>query len=65
MTKGVLFAASLLGALFTSSSVLSGTPPETYPPPEIFRTLQLTTYACGRDNTASSCEQARLQADPL
>jgi hypothetical protein len=27
--------------------------------------LQLTTYACGRDNTASSCEQARLQADPL
>lgn len=60
-----LLAASLLGAMLTAVSARSGTPPETFPPPEVFRTLQLTTYACGRDNTPSSCEQARLQADPL
>lgn len=60
-----LLAASLLGALITAGAARSGAPPEAFPPPEVFRTLQLTTYACGRDNTASSCEQARLQADPL
>ena len=60
-----LLAASLLGALLTAGPARSGTPPETFPAPETFRKLQLTTYACGRDNTASSCEQARLQADPL
>jgi hypothetical protein len=58
-------AASLLGALLTAGSASSGTTPETFPPPEVFRKLQLTTYACGRDNAASSCEQARIQADPL
>jgi len=65
LAQGSLLAASLLGALLTAGSARSGTPPETFPPPEVFRKLQLTTYACGRDNTPSSCEQARLQADPL
>lgn len=65
LTQGPLLAASLLGALLTAGSARAGSNPETFPPPEVFRKLQLTTYACGRDNTASSCEQARLQADPL
>ena len=60
-----LLAASLLGALLTAGPTRAGTPLETFPAPETFRKLQLTTYACGRDNTANSCEQARLQADPL
>jgi len=65
LAPGSLLAASLLGALLTAGPARSGTPPETFPAPETFRKLQLTTYACGRDNTASSCEEARLQADPL
>ncbi len=60
-----LMAASLLGALLMAGPTRSDPLPGGFPPPEVFRTLQLTTYACGRDNTASSCEQARLQADPL
>ena len=65
LVKGSLLAASLLGALLTAGPARSGTTPETFPPPEVFRKLQLTAYACGRDNTASSCEQARSLADPL
>ena len=63
--QGSLMAASLLGALLSAGPARSAPLPETFPPPEVFRKLQLTTYACGRDNTPSSCEQARLQADPL
>jgi len=40
-------------------------PPEVFPPVSVFRTLQLTTLACGRENTAASCGDARRQADPL
>lgn len=65
LVPGSLLAASLLGALLTAGPTRAGTPLETFPAPETFRKLQLTTYACGRDNTANSCEQARLQADPL
>ena len=65
LAPGSLLAASLLGALLTAGPARSGTLPEAFPAPEIFRKLQLTTYACGRENTPSSCEQARLQADPL
>jgi hypothetical protein len=36
-----------------------------YPPASTFRSLQLTTLACGRDNDASSCDKARAMADPL
>jgi hypothetical protein len=31
----------------------------------VFRTLQLTTLACGRENSADRCADARRQADPL
>lgn len=38
---------------------------DTYPPAGTFRKLQLITLACGRENTAEACDQARRQADPL
>jgi hypothetical protein len=40
-------------------------PPDVFPPPSLFRSLQLTTLACGRDNSAERCAEARRQADPL
>jgi hypothetical protein len=36
-----------------------------FPPAADFRSLQLTTLACSRENTPESCERARQQADPL
>ena len=36
-----------------------------YPPASTFRQIQLDTLSCGRENTPSSCNQARKQADPL
>jgi hypothetical protein len=40
-------------------------PPDLFPPASVFRTLQLTTLACGRENRAEPCAEARRQADPL
>lgn len=40
-------------------------PPDVFPPASLFRTLQLTTLACGRENSADRCAEARRQADPL
>lgn len=39
--------------------------PDTFPPNQLFRELQLSTIACGRENTAVPCEKARGMADPL
>lgn len=36
-----------------------------YPPASTFRTIQLETLSCGRENTSSSCQKARSLADPL
>ncbi|MFM7267742.1 MAG: hypothetical protein ACKOZT_04030 [Cyanobium sp.] len=36
-----------------------------YPPATTFRTIQLETLNCGRENTPATCEQARKLADPL
>jgi hypothetical protein len=36
-----------------------------YPPASTFRTIQLETLACGRENTAAPCDKARRLADPL
>ncbi|MBE9172567.1 hypothetical protein IQ216_05540 [Cyanobium sp. LEGE 06143] len=36
-----------------------------YPSQELLRQLQLDTIACGRDNLAPDCDQARSTADPL
>jgi hypothetical protein len=38
---------------------------ETYPSADLFRRLQLDVLTCGRENTPSSCEAARMVADPL
>jgi hypothetical protein len=40
-------------------------PPDVFPPASVFRTLQLTTLACGRDNSPERCAEARRLADPL
>lgn len=40
-------------------------PADVFPPSSVFRTLQLTTLACGRENSAERCAEARQQADPL
>lgn len=40
-------------------------PASPYPPASQFRSLQLLTLACGRDNDAASCDKARTMADPL
>ncbi len=40
-------------------------PPDVFPPASVFRALQLTTLACGRDNSPERCAEARRQADPL
>lgn len=43
----------------------AGIDPRFFPPAETFRTLQLSTLACGRENTSTDCDRARDQADPL
>lgn len=75
--QGLLLAASALlaPAVLTSGSLLlsvevraqqtSKLDPRTFPPTELFRELQLTTVACGRENAAEPCDKARAMADPL
>lgn len=40
-------------------------PPEVFPPASVFRSLQLSTLACGRDNSAERCAESRRMADAL
>lgn len=64
-------AGRLAGAVALLVPLCLGQPAEAapaataYPPAETFRRIQLTTFACGRENTATSCDQARSQADRL
>ena len=37
----------------------------TFPPNQVFREIQLSTIACGRENSPEPCERARNLADPL
>jgi hypothetical protein len=62
----------LLGALLAASPTLAqqagwaaALDPDTFPPNQVFRQLQLQTMACGRENSAEACQQARAMADPL
>ena len=62
----------LLGLVVTASlpftdvlPLRAAVDPRFFPPAETFRTLQLSTLACGRENTIRDCESARQQADPL
>ena len=64
------FTASLTphlvaGPLQAGTPVSTSYPPDVFPPANVFRTLQLTTLACGRENSAARCADARRQADPL
>jgi len=60
-------AAALLPLLQPAGLRAAAAPPpsDVFPPPETFRSLRLLTLACGRDNTAEPCDQARAVADPL
>jgi hypothetical protein len=64
LALGASLGPQLLGGALLAASPPSY-PPESFPPASVFRTLQLTTLACGRENTAASCADARRQADPL
>lgn len=55
-----LAAVLLLAAPATADPAAS-----LYPPASQFRSLQLLTLACGRDNDTASCDKARAMADPL
>jgi hypothetical protein len=57
---GCSFAAVVLLAAPAGAQTAS-----LYPPASTFRSLQLTTLACGRDNDVASCDKARAMADPL
>ena len=52
-------------SLISSAPGLAGPQPETFPPTETFRNLQLITLTCSRENSAASCDKARAIADPL
>ncbi|MFZ0408913.1 MAG: hypothetical protein WAM11_12500 [Cyanobium sp.] len=52
-------------SLLASSPGLAAPQPDTFPPAETFRNLQLITLTCSRENTASSCDKARAVANPL
>jgi len=55
---------SLAAALLLATPV-GAAPGSLYPPASQFRSLQLITLACGRDNDSASCDKARALADPL
>jgi hypothetical protein len=57
-------SAALLG-LVSPSAIGAGAAADDFPSSELFRNLQLTTLACGRENSSAPCEQARSQADRL
>jgi hypothetical protein len=58
-------------ALLASLPLLGDSPlraapePPPFPPSAEFRSLQLITLACSRENTAESCDKARSLANPL
>ena len=58
-------AGSSLAAVVLLAAPAGAEPASLYPPSSTFRSLQLTTLACGRDNDAASCDKARAMADPL
>jgi hypothetical protein len=62
LRSGLVAAALPLLALPAAVASLD---PRVFPPPEVFRQLQLTALACGRENSSSDCAEARLLADQL
>jgi hypothetical protein len=62
---GCGLAADLLAAVLLGTAPAGAEPVSFYPPASQFRSLQLITLTCGRDNTSASCDKARAMADPL
>ncbi len=58
-------AVALLAPLCLAQPGAAAPAATAYPPADTFRRIQLSAFACGRDNTATSCEQARSEADKL
>lgn len=54
-----------LAAVLLLAAPVGAAPDSLYPPASQFRSLQLITLACGRDNDTASCNKARAMADPL
>ena len=64
LTTGLSLATGLtLGSGWSGNRAWAAEQP--YPPASTFREVQLTTFSCSRENSSSSCEQARRLADPL
>jgi len=60
------FLALLAGLPLLIAAPLRAAPDlPAFPPTSDFRSLQLITLACSRENTAESCNQARSLANPL
>lgn len=59
------WAGCSLAAVVLLAAPAGADPTSLYPPASTFRSLQLTTLACGRDNDVASCDKARAMADPL
>lgn len=60
--RGILALLALIGWASGLQAAPSDPP---FPPASTFRTLQLTTLDCGRDNSHAPCDRARTMADPL
>lgn len=72
MSRKPLLLASVLGLAASALVVPAGRAqqasqqdPAIFPSNQLFRELQLSTIACGRENSAAPCDKARSMADPL
>ena len=61
----LLLAASALVSPSTLAQQTAKLDMGVFPPSQLFRELQLSTIACGRENKAEPCDKARTMADPL
>jgi hypothetical protein len=63
-TTGALLLT--LVTLLSSSGGMKAAPADPpFPPASTFRSLQLTSLDCARENSSAPCDRARAMADPL
>lgn len=62
---GAGLAALVAGGMLAGGSWAAPPSPSAYPAASVFRTLQQVILNCSRDNTATTCDLARSQADGL
>lgn len=65
LVETLALTAGVLCSPLAQAQQTSSFNPTVFPPVELFRQLQLDTLACGRENTAATCNKARGVADPL